>query len=57
MCSGPGSGTIARNPETFRLFGPDEVASNRLGAAFEVTDRAFVGAEVPGDDHLSPTAG
>ncbi|WP_018788200.1 phosphoketolase [Micromonospora sp. CNB394] len=45
---------IARNPETFRLFGPDEVASNRLGAAFEVTDRAFVGTEVPGDDHLSP---
>ncbi|MEV4524422.1 phosphoketolase family protein [Micromonospora tulbaghiae] len=45
---------IARNLETFRLFGPDEVASNRLGAAFEVTDRAFVGAEVPGDDHLSP---
>ncbi|KAB1108174.1 phosphoketolase family protein [Micromonospora aurantiaca] len=45
---------IARNPETFRLFGPDEVASNRLGAAFEVTDRALVGAEVPGDDHLSP---
>ncbi|MGC4897337.1 phosphoketolase family protein [Micromonospora sp. DT31] len=45
---------IVRNPETFRLFGPDEVASNRLGAAFEVTDRAFVGAGVPGDDHLSP---
>ncbi|MFI7431501.1 phosphoketolase [Micromonospora sp. NPDC049836] len=45
---------IVRNPQTFRLFGPDEVASNRLGAAFEVTDRAFVGSEVPGDDHLSP---
>nr|WP_030501780.1 phosphoketolase family protein [Micromonospora purpureochromogenes] len=45
---------IARNPETFRLFGPDEVASNRLGAAFEVTGRVFVGSEVPGDDHLSP---
>ncbi|PSK65134.1 Xylulose-5-phosphate phosphoketolase [Micromonospora sp. MH33] len=45
---------ISRNPETFRLFGPDEVASNRLGAAFEVTDRAFVGNRVPGDDHLSP---
>ncbi|WP_064447206.1 phosphoketolase [Micromonospora sp. NBRC 110037] len=45
---------IARNPETFRLFGPDEIASNRLGAAFEVTGRAFIGAEVPGDDHLSP---
>ncbi|MFI6128429.1 phosphoketolase [Micromonospora sp. NPDC051141] len=45
---------IARNPQTFRLFGPDEVASNRLGAAFEVTDRAFVGRREPGDDHLSP---
>lgn len=45
---------ISRNPETFRLFGPDEVASNRLGAAFEVTDRAFVGRRQPGDDHLSP---
>ncbi|WBB72026.1 phosphoketolase family protein [Micromonospora sp. WMMD1128] len=45
---------ITRNPETFRLFGPDEVASNRLGAAFEVTDRAFVGRREPGDDHLSP---
>jgi xylulose-5-phosphate/fructose-6-phosphate phosphoketolase len=45
---------ITANPHTFRLFGPDEVASNRLGAAFEVTDRAFVGETVPGDDHLSP---
>ncbi|SCF38128.1 phosphoketolase family protein [Micromonospora mirobrigensis] len=45
---------IVRNPETFRLFGPDEVASNRLGAAFEVTDRAFVAGREPGDDHLSP---
>ncbi|MBM0257866.1 phosphoketolase [Micromonospora sp. 4G55] len=45
---------IAANPQTFRLFGPDEVASNRLGAAFEVTDRAFVAGTVGGDDHLSP---
>ncbi|GAB4101717.1 phosphoketolase family protein [Micromonospora taraxaci] len=45
---------ISANPQTFRLFGPDEVASNRLGAAFEVTDRAWVAATVPGDDHLSP---
>ncbi|MFI6781128.1 phosphoketolase [Micromonospora sp. NPDC050276] len=45
---------IGANPETFRLFGPDEVASNRLGAAFEVTDRAWVADTVPGDDHLSP---
>ncbi|MGC4812595.1 phosphoketolase family protein [Micromonospora sp. DT228] len=45
---------ISANPETFRLFGPDEVASNRLGAAFEVTGRVWVAATVPGDDHLSP---
>ncbi|MGW3807378.1 phosphoketolase family protein [Micromonospora sp. NPDC005113] len=45
---------IAANPQTFRLFGPDEVASNRLDAAFEVTDRAWVAATVPGDEHLSP---
>ncbi|PWR06357.1 phosphoketolase [Micromonospora acroterricola] len=45
---------IAANPHTFRLFGPDEVASNRLDAAFEVTDRVWVAATVPGDDHLSP---
>ena len=30
-----------RNRENFRMFGPDETASNRLGAVFEVTDRQF----------------
>ncbi|HEX5740984.1 MAG TPA: phosphoketolase family protein [Pilimelia sp.] len=45
---------IAANPDTFRLFGPDEVVSNRLGAVFEVTDRAFVAAREPGDAHLGP---
>ncbi|HEX5014747.1 MAG TPA: phosphoketolase family protein [Candidatus Limnocylindrales bacterium] len=45
---------IARNPSTFRLFGPDETASNRLTPVFEVTDRAWVAELVPGDDHLSP---
>ncbi|MEU4567612.1 phosphoketolase family protein [Micromonospora sp. NPDC023956] len=44
---------ITANPQTFRLFGPDEVASNRLGAVFEVTDRAFVARTGPDDDHLS----
>ena len=29
-----------RNPDNFRLFGPDETASNRLGDVFEVDDRA-----------------
>ena len=38
----------------FRVMGPDEVNSNRLGALFEVTDRAWMAETVPGDDHLAP---
>ncbi|HEY0698456.1 MAG TPA: phosphoketolase family protein, partial [Micromonospora sp.] len=45
---------ISANPDRFRLFGPDEVTSNRLGASFEVTDRTFVAYTRDGDDHLSP---
>ena len=44
----------ASNDRTFRVFGPDETASNRLGAVFEVTDRAFMGTLEPFDDHLGP---
>src|SRR6188474_3496704 len=32
---------VARNPTNFRLFGPDETASNRLDAVFEVTGRRW----------------
>ncbi|HET7652469.1 MAG TPA: phosphoketolase family protein [Acidimicrobiales bacterium] len=45
---------IVRNPTNFRLMGPDETASNRLGAVFEVTDRAWNAERIPGDDHLAP---
>ncbi|MBN9111583.1 MAG: phosphoketolase family protein [Pseudonocardia sp.] len=45
---------VARNADRFRLFGPDEVASNRLQAAFEVTDRAWNASVVEGDEHLAP---
>jgi xylulose-5-phosphate/fructose-6-phosphate phosphoketolase len=38
----------------FRLFGPDETASNRLNPVFEATDRVFTGEILPTDDHLSP---
>jgi xylulose-5-phosphate/fructose-6-phosphate phosphoketolase len=38
----------------FRVMGPDETASNRLGAIFEVTDRVFTETILPTDDHLSP---
>ena len=41
----------ARN---FRVFGPDETESNRLGALLEVTQRAWMADTVPGDDHLAP---
>src|SRR5216683_889471 len=45
---------IRANPSNFRLFGPDETESNRLGDVFEVTNRAFDGQIVPGDNHLAP---
>jgi xylulose-5-phosphate/fructose-6-phosphate phosphoketolase len=47
---------IALNADTrnFRLVGPDETASNRLDPVFEVTDRAWMGERLPGDDHLAP---
>ncbi len=38
----------------FRVVGPDETASNRLGALFEATDRAWVAERLPEDDHLAP---
>ncbi|RMD79367.1 MAG: phosphoketolase family protein, partial [Gammaproteobacteria bacterium] len=38
----------------FRVFGPDETASNRLSALFEVTDRTWVAERYEDDDHLSP---
>ena len=38
----------------FRVFGPDETASNRLTALFEVTNRTWTADTIPEDDHLSP---
>ena len=38
----------------FRVFGPDETTSNRLGALFEVTDRTWIADRIPGDEQLSP---
>jgi len=45
---------IAANRTSFRLFGPDETASNRLQSVFEVTNRAFDGIITATDDHLAP---
>jgi xylulose-5-phosphate/fructose-6-phosphate phosphoketolase len=45
---------IKENPKNFRIVGPDETASNRLDAIFEVTDRVFTGTILPTDDHIAP---
>jgi xylulose-5-phosphate/fructose-6-phosphate phosphoketolase len=38
----------------FRVFSPDETASNRWNAVFEVTTRCSTAEEIPIDDHVSP---
>jgi len=38
----------------FRLFGPDETASNRLDAVYEVTGKAWHADVLPVDEHLGP---
>ena len=43
---------MRRNGETFRIFGPDETASNRLDALYEVTDKAWAAQVLPVDEHL-----
>jgi xylulose-5-phosphate/fructose-6-phosphate phosphoketolase len=48
---------IRLNPRTFRLFGPDETASNRLQAVFEVTNKAWMAELHPDDELLHPTGG
>ncbi len=43
------------NEETrnFRLFGPDETASNRLSAVYEATDKTWNATTLPVDEHLA----
>jgi xylulose-5-phosphate/fructose-6-phosphate phosphoketolase len=45
---------VKQNPQNFRVFSPDETASNRWGAVFEVTDRCSTAEIIPGDDHVAP---
>jgi xylulose-5-phosphate/fructose-6-phosphate phosphoketolase len=46
---------IRRNPDNFRIFGPDETASNRLQAVFDVTNKQWNAEYLPTDvdDHLA----
>jgi len=47
---------IERNQDTrnFRIFGPDETLSNRLGPVFGATQRQWMAEIVPGDEYLAP---
>jgi xylulose-5-phosphate/fructose-6-phosphate phosphoketolase len=44
---------IRANPTNFRLFGPDEVASNRLQSVYAATDKQWDAELSPLDDHLA----
>jgi xylulose-5-phosphate/fructose-6-phosphate phosphoketolase len=46
---------IVANQSNFRLFGPDETASNRLTSVFEVTKCAWNGLQEQHDENLAPT--
>ncbi|MGN0054904.1 MAG: phosphoketolase [Atopobiaceae bacterium] len=49
---------INRNRDKFRLFGPDETASNRLQPSYQVTDKQWFNGELnedpANDEHLAP---
>jgi xylulose-5-phosphate/fructose-6-phosphate phosphoketolase len=45
---------VVENPDNFRVFGPDETASNRLGSILEVTGRAWSAVTLPTDEGLAP---
>ncbi|MEO5736451.1 MAG: phosphoketolase family protein, partial [Variovorax sp.] len=45
---------LSASDRNFRIMGPDETTSNRLGAVFEVTDRTTTAEIRASDDHLAP---
>jgi xylulose-5-phosphate/fructose-6-phosphate phosphoketolase len=44
---------LTAEDRNFRVFGPDETASNRLDAVFEVTDKVWQADILPIDEHLA----
>jgi xylulose-5-phosphate/fructose-6-phosphate phosphoketolase len=48
------AGVTRGNPDSFRVFGPDETESNRLGDLFSVTERQWEAERLPTDEHLAP---
>jgi xylulose-5-phosphate/fructose-6-phosphate phosphoketolase len=47
------SAIFQRNKDNFRLFGPDETASNRLTPVFDVTSKTWLEAVKPYDEQLA----
>lgn len=45
---------IQENPDNFRIFGPDEMKSNRLNHVFDVTNRVWLEERTDYDEWLSP---
>ncbi len=45
---------LNQDQRNFRLFGPDETASNRLDALFEATERTWMAERHAEDEHLGP---
>ncbi len=45
---------LNKKTANFRVVGPDETVSNRLGALLEVTGRTWMADILPEDDHLAP---
>jgi xylulose-5-phosphate/fructose-6-phosphate phosphoketolase len=45
---------VAANPDDFRLFGPDETASNRLDDVLSATNKVWEAEILPTDEHLAP---
>jgi len=50
------SGVFERNAAhaNFRLFGPDETASNRLDDVYRITDKAWLAQTIDADENLAP---
>jgi len=45
---------VKRNPDRFRIMGPDETLSNRLNAVFDTTDRVWQAERRESDEYLGP---
>jgi xylulose-5-phosphate/fructose-6-phosphate phosphoketolase len=44
---------LNHHQRNFRMFGPDETASNRLQDVYQATDKQFEGSYLPTDEHMA----